>query len=54
MTIPTDDSIGRELVSIALAGAGLTLLAASPTVSMVPWSRLGSSLDWAVRVLRSR
>jgi len=54
VTISTDDSIGRELVSIALAGAGLTLLAASPTVSMAPWSRLSASLDWAVRVLRGR
>ena len=43
-----------DQVSIALAGAGLTLLAASPTVSMAPWSRLSASLDWAVRVLRGR
>lgn len=54
MTVSNDDSIGRQIASIALAGAGLTLLAASPVVSMTPWSRMGSSLEWAVRVLRDR
>ena len=52
MTISSDDSMGRQIVSIALAGAGLTLLVASPAVSLTPWSRMGSSLEWAVRVLR--
>ena len=54
MTISNDDSIGRQIVSIALAGAGLTLLAASPAVRMTPWSRMGSSLEWVVGVLRGR
>jgi hypothetical protein len=54
VTISDEDSIGRQIVSIALAGAGLTLLAASPAVSMTPWSRMGSSLEWVMRVLRGR
>lgn len=53
-TIANGDSIGRQIVAILLAGAGLTLLAISPTVSITPWSRAGSSLEWAVGVLRDR
>lgn len=54
MTVADDESFGRQIVSIALAGAGLILLAASPDVSMSPWSRIGGSIEWAVRVLRAR
>ena len=54
MTVSDDDSIGRQIVSIALAGVGLMLLAVSPAVSMTPWSRMGSSLEWVVRVLRNK
>lgn len=53
-TISNDDSIGRQIVAILLAGAGLTLLALSPTVSNTPWSRAGSSLERVVGVLRDR
>jgi len=52
--VSPDNSMAREFVSIALAGAGLTLLAASPVVSMAPWSRAGSSIEWVARILRGR
>lgn len=54
MTSSTDDTIRLQIISILLAGAGLTLLAASPAVSTTPWSRMGSSLEWAVRIVRAR
>jgi len=54
MSSPAEDSLRRQIASIALAGAGLTLLAAAPAVSTAPWSRVGSSLDWAARLLRGR
>ena len=54
LTISNDDSVGRQIVAILLAGAGLTLLAISPTVSTTPWSRAGSSLEWVAVVLRDR
>ena len=48
----SDEGIRSEIVSIVLAGFGLMLLAASPVVSTNPWSRLGSSLEWTVRLVR--
>ena len=48
----SNDSIRSEIVSIVLAGLGLMLLAASPAVNTTPWSRLGSSLEWTMRLVR--
>lgn len=50
MTAVNGDSLGREIVSIMLAGLGLMFLAASPAVSTATWSRLSSSIEWAARL----
>jgi hypothetical protein len=48
------DSLGRQIVSVVCACLGIGLLAVSPAVSVVPWSRAKSSVEWAARLLRSK